>query len=80
MLAKSSDMETTEPQGHPVIRTLYDHAEEVTAVAFHPRDQILISGSRDCTVRLYDYSRASVKKAFRVMNVCYPVKITLGET
>jgi cleavage stimulation factor subunit 1 len=71
MLAKSSDMETTEPQGHPVIRTLYDHAEEVTCLEFHPKEQILVSGSRDFTVRLFDYSRTSVKKAFRVINVSY---------
>lgn len=69
MLAKSSDIETAEPQGHPVIRTLYDHNEEVTCLQFHPKEQILISGSRDYTVRLFDYSRTSVKKAFRVLNV-----------
>jgi len=68
MLAKSSDVESTEPQGHPVIRTLYDHGEEVTSLEFHPKEQILVSGSRDCTVRLFDYSRTSVKKAFRVIN------------
>ncbi|CAL8096668.1 unnamed protein product [Orchesella dallaii] len=68
MLAKSSDIETAEPQGHPVIRTLYDHNEEVTCLQFHPKEQILISGSKDFTVRLFDYSRTSVKKAFRVLN------------
>jgi len=70
MLAKSSDIETAEPQGHPVIRTLYDHNDEVTCLEFHPKEQILISGSRDFTVRLFDYSRTSVKKAYRVLNVC----------
>ena len=74
MLAKSSDMETTEPQGHPVIRTLYDHAEEVTCLEFHPKEQILVSGSRDFTVRLFDYSRTSVKKAFRVIDGSYQVQ------
>ena len=69
MLAKSSDVESTEPQGHPVIRTLYDHGEEVTSLEFHPKEQILVSGSRDFTVRLFDYSRTSVKKAYRVFNV-----------
>lgn len=71
MLAKSSDIETAEPQGHPVIRTLYDHNEEVTCLQFHPKEQILISGSKDFTVRLFDYSRTSVKKAFRVLNVSF---------
>jgi len=68
MLAKSSDVEITELQGHPVIRTLYDHTEEVTCLEFHPKEQILVSGSRDFTVRLFDYSRTSVKKAYRVIN------------
>lgn len=71
MLAKSSDIETAEPQGHPVIRTLYDHTEEVTCLEFHPKEQILVSGSRDFTVRLFDYSRTSVKKAYRVLNVSF---------
>jgi cleavage stimulation factor subunit 1 len=69
MLAKSSDVETAEPQGHPVIRTLYDHNDEVTCLDFHPKEQVLVSGSRDFTVRLFDYSRTSVKKAFRVLTV-----------
>ncbi|OXA52098.1 cleavage stimulation factor subunit 1 [Folsomia candida] len=68
MLAKSSDIETAEPQGHPVIRTLYDHTEEVTCLEFHPKEQILISGSKDFTVRLFDYSRTSVKKAYKTLN------------
>jgi len=69
MLAKSSDIETAEPAGHPVIRTLYDHTEEVSCLQFHPKEQILISGSKDFTVRLFDYSKTSVKKAYRVINV-----------
>lgn len=56
-------------QGHPVIRTLYDHLEEVTCLEFHPREPILASGSRDFTIKLFDYSKTSVKKAFRTMTV-----------
>lgn len=75
MLAKSAPeagMETSGPesQGHPVIRTLYDHVEEVTCLEFHPREPILASGSRDSTVKLFDYSKTSVKKAFRTITVC----------
>ena len=29
---------------HPVIRTLYDHLDEVTCLEFHPKEQILASG------------------------------------
>ncbi|PSN45009.1 Cleavage stimulation factor subunit 1 [Blattella germanica] len=70
MLAKSAP-DGLDPagdsQGHPVIRTLYDHLEEVTCLEFHPREPILVSGSRDFTIKLFDYSKTSVKKAFRTI-------------
>ncbi|KAG4071780.1 hypothetical protein HA402_011934 [Bradysia odoriphaga] len=71
MLAKSApeDMDPSrigDQQGHPVIRTLYDHTEEVAYLEFHPKEQILASASRDCTVKLFDISKASVKKAHKV--------------
>jgi cleavage stimulation factor subunit 1 len=73
MLAKSTTpvdvlaQETPQQQmeNHPVIRTLYDHNNEVTCVEFHPVQQILASGSRDCTVKFFEYSKPSVKKAFK---------------
>lgn len=70
MLAKScpDGLEpATDSQGHPVIRTLYDHLEEVTCLEFHPREPILLSGSRDCTIKMFDYGKASVKKAFKTI-------------
>lgn len=72
MLAKScpDGLEpATDSQGHPVIRTLYDHLEEVTCLEFHPREPILVSGSRDCTLKMFDYGKASVKKAFKTITV-----------
>uniref|UniRef100_A0A182PE04 Cleavage stimulation factor subunit 1 n=1 Tax=Anopheles epiroticus TaxID=199890 RepID=A0A182PE04_9DIPT len=77
MLAKSApeDMEPgREQQAHPVIRTLYDHTDEVTYLEFHPKDQILASGSRDHTVKLFDISKASIKKAHKVLSDCVPVR------
>ncbi|XP_034951006.1 cleavage stimulation factor subunit 1 [Chelonus insularis] len=70
MLAKSAPDEMApgdQAGGHPVIRTLYDHLEEVTCLEFHPREPILVSGSRDFSIKLFDYSKASVKKAFRTI-------------
>ncbi|XP_018909038.1 cleavage stimulation factor subunit 1 [Bemisia tabaci] len=68
MLAKSSaDGLEPEGQGHPVIRTLYDHLEEVTALEFHPTATVLASGSADHTIKLFDYAKASVKKAHRTI-------------
>eukprot|EP00088_Acartia_fossae_P026457 TRINITY_DN27295_c0_g1_i1.p1 TRINITY_DN27295_c0_g1~~TRINITY_DN27295_c0_g1_i1.p1 ORF type:complete len:439 (+),score=113.58 TRINITY_DN27295_c0_g1_i1:18-1334(+) len=78
MLAKSNQ-ENRQPQGqqdqagHPVIRTLYDHLEEVTCLEFHPKEAILASGSQDLTIKLFDYSKASVKKAFRTMSDAAPL-------
>ncbi|KAI4469044.1 cleavage stimulation factor subunit 1 [Holotrichia oblita] len=71
MLAKSApdemDPSRGEQQGHPVIRTLYDHMEEVTCLEFHPKEPILVSGSKDNTVKMFDISKASVKKAFKTI-------------
>ena len=52
MLAKSGKDQPTRQQqsdqdpGHPVIRTLYDHFEEVTCLKFHPKQNVLASGTR----------------------------------
>merc|ERR1719357_706013 len=59
--------------GHPVIRTLYDHLEEVTALEFHPKEAILASGSNDFTIKLFDYSKASAKKAFKTITDAAPI-------
>lgn len=75
MLAKSGtmgdllppDMGPQQMENHPVVRTLYDHLGEVTSLDFHPTAQLLVSGSKDFTVRLFDYSKASVKKAQRTI-------------
>uniref|UniRef100_A0A8I4A1Y7 Cleavage stimulation factor subunit 1 n=2 Tax=Callithrix jacchus TaxID=9483 RepID=A0A8I4A1Y7_CALJA len=52
-------------ENRPVIRTLCDHVDEVTCLAFHPTEQILASGSRDYTLKLFDYSKPSAKRAFK---------------
>ncbi|XP_035791565.1 cleavage stimulation factor subunit 1-like [Anopheles albimanus] len=77
MLAKSSldDMETgREQHAHPVIRTLYDHTDEVSYLEFHPKGRILASASRDCTVKLFDISKPSIKKAHKVLGDCAQVR------
>uniref|UniRef100_A0A1I7XTD1 Cleavage stimulation factor 50 kDa subunit n=1 Tax=Heterorhabditis bacteriophora TaxID=37862 RepID=A0A1I7XTD1_HETBA len=59
---------------HPVIRTLYDHIDEVTSIAFHPREQILVSGSNDKTIKLFDYSKTAVKRAMKTLAEVYPIR------
>ena len=72
MLAKSSALQDStssdqqqSAENHPVIRTLYDHADEITTLAFHPFEPILASGSRDYTVKFFEYAKPSTKKAFK---------------
>lgn len=75
MLAKSSIMndpvgssdqsQQQTAENHPVIRTLYDHADEITTLAFHPFEPILASGSRDYTIKFFEYAKPSTKKAFK---------------
>ena len=77
MLAKSDpDSIEVHPDaimGHPVIRTLYDHLDEITCLEFHPKEQILFSGSRDANVKLFDFSKASAKKAFKTYTDAVPI-------
>ncbi|XP_071944458.1 cleavage stimulation factor subunit 1-like [Antedon mediterranea] len=82
MLAKSSaplsstanDNQQSNMESHPVIRTLYDHLESVTALDFHPSVPILASGSKDYTIKLYDYSKSSVKKAYKTIKEAEKIK------
>ena len=43
--------------------------QEVCCVEFHPVHQILSSGSRDFSVKFYEYSKPSVKKAYKSIQV-----------
>ena len=75
MIAKSNpnleshDQNFSNNDAHPVIRTLYDHIEEVSCLQFHPKEQYLISGSHDMTIKMFDYSKPSVKRAFKSVQV-----------
>uniref|UniRef100_A0AC34GEY3 Cleavage stimulation factor 50 kDa subunit n=2 Tax=Panagrolaimus sp. ES5 TaxID=591445 RepID=A0AC34GEY3_9BILA len=64
----------TDDQVQPVIRTLYDHVDEVSCLAFHPREAILISGSHDKTVKFFDYSKMAVKRCMRSIRETEPVR------
>ena len=36
---------------------------------FHPRSPLLITGSSDSTIKLFDYSKPAVKRSFRFIQV-----------
>lgn len=52
---------------NPVIRTLFDHSEAILSLSFHPSVSILASGASDNTIKLFDYSKPSVKRSYRVL-------------
>lgn len=59
---------------HPVIRTLYDHTDEVTFLEFNPAAPILASGSLDMTIKFYDYAKANAKRALKTIQEASPVR------
>jgi cleavage stimulation factor subunit 1 len=80
MIAKSTgaaddgQQSHTESAQHPVIRTLYDHADEVTCLEFHPTEQILFSGAGDSTIKIYDFTKPSVKRALKTIQETAPLR------
>ncbi|KAJ2058570.1 hypothetical protein GGH13_007100 [Coemansia sp. S155-1] len=56
---------STRPEDKPVIRTLYNHLAEITAVAFHPNGLVLASCSVDRTIKMFDLSAAYGKYSFQ---------------
>ncbi|KAL9548753.1 hypothetical protein MBANPS3_005531 [Mucor bainieri] len=57
----------------PVIRTLYDHTEQVNDLSFHPNGLVLASCSNDQSIKLFDLSKTGVKRAFRYLQDAQPV-------
>jgi len=61
-------------KNHPVIRTMYDHDLAVNAIGFHPTSAVLISGGEDRRVNLFDYTKSTVKKAYKSIQEVEPVQ------
>lgn len=47
--------------------------QEVTSLDFHPFHQILVSGSKDFSVKFFEFSKPSVKKAYKSIQVRFVV-------
>ncbi|XP_002156244.2 cleavage stimulation factor subunit 1 isoform X1 [Hydra vulgaris] len=52
-------------KNHPVIRTMYDHDLAINTIKFHPTSAVLVSGGEDRKVNLFDYTKSTVKKAYK---------------
>ncbi|KAL6064501.1 Cleavage stimulation factor 50 kDa subunit [Balamuthia mandrillaris] len=61
-------------QSRPVARTFYDHSQTVNELMFHPFLPMLASCSADQTIKFYDYSKASTKKASRSIQDTHGVR------
>ncbi|KAF4382078.1 hypothetical protein F8388_001223 [Cannabis sativa] len=58
----------------PVIRTFYDHTQPINDLDFHPESNILISASKDHTIKFFDISKMTAKRAFRVIQDTHNVR------
>uniref|UniRef100_A0A7C9EDP9 Cleavage stimulation factor 50 kDa subunit n=1 Tax=Opuntia streptacantha TaxID=393608 RepID=A0A7C9EDP9_OPUST len=58
----------------PVIRTFYDHIQPINDLDFHPQNTILISGAKDHTIKFFDFSKTTAKRAFRVIQDTHNVR------
>jgi len=70
---KNESSEDFAPQ-RPVIRTFYDHAQPISDIDFHPGSPVLVSCSRDCTIKFYDYKKLAAKRAFRYLQDTHNVR------
>ncbi|XP_066933662.1 cleavage stimulation factor subunit 1-like [Clytia hemisphaerica] len=61
-------------KNHPVIRTMYDHESCVNTLQFHPQSTILVSGGEDRRVNFFDYTKSTVKKAFKCITEVEPIR------
>lgn len=44
------------------------------ALDFHPTFSVLASGSNDCTIKFFDYSKPSVKRSYRAIQEVASIK------
>jgi len=61
----------------PVLRTYYDHSQEINDVVAHPREPIVCSASKDYTIKFFNYARSDRKRAFKHIQETHNVK-TVG--
>ncbi|KAI8871910.1 WD40 repeat-like protein [Ramicandelaber brevisporus] len=56
-----------------VIRTITDHAKRVSNVKFHPNGAVLATASPDQSVRLFDLTKPTTRRAFKFFLDSHPV-------
>ncbi|OQV12538.1 Cleavage stimulation factor subunit 1 [Hypsibius exemplaris] len=58
------------------VRVLSDHNESISAISFHPDpdQQMFLTGSYDCTARIYGFDKPGNKKALRIFQESEPIR------
>lgn len=56
-----------------LLKTFVDHTDAVTSLVFHPRARVLLSGSRDRTIRMFAYASMATR-AFETIADSHPVR------
>ena len=74
--ASERDSSTSSPPtaSEPLIRTYADHSAPITALQFHPLEPFLVSASTDCTVRFFQYSNPTYRRAYIALSEAMPVR------
>ena len=63
-----------ESAAEPLIRTYADHTEPITSLHFHPLEPFLISTSTDRTIRFFQYSNPTYRRAYLTLSDAFPVR------
>lgn len=71
---RAADGSETSTATQPLIRTYADHGEPITALQFHPLEPFLISASTDCTIRFFQYSNPTYRRAYLTLSDAFPVR------
>lgn len=62
---QASDIEQTKlPAGVKLLRTLVGHQDRVTSLTFQPQGDVLVSGSHDHTVRIWEPGSGKLLRTF----------------
>ena len=58
----------------PVIRTFYDHIMPINDVEFHPYLPVIVSAAKDNSIKFFDITKPTVKKAFHTIEESHNVR------
>ncbi|KAL8141882.1 hypothetical protein V2J09_014914 [Rumex salicifolius] len=66
--------DTKDAPVRPLIRTFYEHTQPINDLDFHPHNTILVSAAKDQTIKFFDFSKPTAKRAFKVIQDTHNVR------